>query len=108
MPVSAAVPPTLVGQVLDGRYRVLSHIADGGMATVYVALDERLDREVALKVMRPSLADDETFVSRFRREARSAARLSHPDVVAVYDQGEDERPDVPGDGATSPAARCAT
>ncbi len=90
MPVSAAVPPTLVGQVLDRRYRVLSHIADGGMASVYVALDERLDREVALKVMRPSLAADETFVSRFRREARSAARLSHPNVVAVYDQGEDE------------------
>ena len=60
------------------------------MASVYVALDERLDREVALKVMRPSLAADETFVSRFRREARSAARLSHPNVVAVYDQGEDE------------------
>jgi len=89
MPVSAAVPPTLVGQVLDRRYRVLSHLADGGMASVYVALDERLDREVALKVMRPSLAADETFVSRFRREARSAARLSHPHVVAVYDQGED-------------------
>ncbi len=88
--VSAAVPPTLVGQVLDRRYRVLSHIADGGMASVYVALDERLDREVALKVMRPSLAADETFVSRFRREARSAARLSHPNVVAVYDQGDDE------------------
>ena len=88
--VSAAVHPTLVGQVLDRRYRVLSHIADGGMASVYVALDERLDREVALKVMRPSLAADETFVSRFRREARSAARLSHPNVVAVYDQGDDE------------------
>ena len=88
--MSAAVHPTLVGQVLDRRYRVLSHIADGGMASVYVALDERLDREVALKVMRPSLAADETFVSRFRREARSAARLSHPNVVAVYDQGEDE------------------
>jgi beta-lactam-binding protein with PASTA domain/tRNA A-37 threonylcarbamoyl transferase component Bud32 len=88
--VSAAVQPTLVGQVLDRRYRVLSHIADGGMASVFVALDERLDREVALKVMRPSLAADETFVSRFRREARSAARLSHPNVVAVYDQGDDE------------------
>src|SRR3954452_6881146 len=60
------------------------------MATVYVALDERLDREVSLKVMRPSLAADETFVSRFRREARSAAPLSHPHVVAVYDQGDDE------------------
>ncbi|SER92094.1 serine/threonine protein kinase [Pedococcus cremeus] len=81
---------SLVGHVLDGRYRVLSHIADGGMATVYLALDTRLDREVALKVMRPGLAADETFVSRFRREARSAARLSHPNVVAVFDQGEDD------------------
>ncbi len=60
------------------------------MATVYVALDQRLDRQVALKVMRPDLARDETFVSRFRREARSAAKLSHPNVVAVYDQGEDD------------------
>ena len=76
--------------MLDGRYRVLSHLADGGMATVYIALDQRLDREVALKVMRPDLARDETFVSRFRREARSAAKLSHPNVVAVYDQGEDD------------------
>jgi len=76
--------------VLDGRYRVLSHLADGGMATVYVALDLRLDRKVALKVMRPDLAKDETFVSRFRREARSAAMLSHANVVAVYDQGEDD------------------
>src|SRR5665811_334983 len=68
----------------------MSHLADGGMATVYVALDQRLDRQVALKVMRPDLARDETFVSRFRREARSAAKLSHPNVVAVYDQGEDD------------------
>jgi eukaryotic-like serine/threonine-protein kinase len=68
---------------------VLSHLADGGMATVYIALDQRLDRKVALKVMRADLAKDESFVSRFRREARSAAMLSHPNVVAVYDQGED-------------------
>ncbi|MHB1472863.1 MAG: Stk1 family PASTA domain-containing Ser/Thr kinase [Dermatophilaceae bacterium] len=88
--MSSAGPSSLVGRVLDGRYRVLSHLADGGMATVYVALDERLDREVALKVMRPDLARDETFVSRFHREARSAAKLSHPNVVAVYDQGEDD------------------
>jgi serine/threonine-protein kinase len=88
--VSSGVTESLVGRLLDGRYRVLSHIADGGMATVYLALDTRLDREVALKVMRPGLAGDETFVSRFRREARSAARLSHPNVVAVFDQGEDD------------------
>jgi serine/threonine-protein kinase len=88
--VSSGVTESLVGRVLDGRYRVLSHIADGGMASVYLALDTRLEREVALKVMRPGLAADETFVSRFRREARSAARLSHPHVVAVFDQGEDD------------------
>jgi eukaryotic-like serine/threonine-protein kinase len=80
----------VVGQVLDGRYRVLSHLADGGMATVYLALDERLDREVAVKVMHDNLARDTTFVTRFRREARSAARLGHPNVVAVFDQGEDD------------------
>ncbi|GAA2491638.1 Stk1 family PASTA domain-containing Ser/Thr kinase [Terrabacter carboxydivorans] len=80
----------LVGRVIDGRYRILSHLADGGMASVYVALDGRLDREVALKIMRPGLATDDVFVERFRAEARSAARLSHPNVVAVYDQGEDD------------------
>jgi len=91
--MSTGVGPSLrepvVGRVLDGRYRVLEHIADGGMASVYLALDERLDREVAVKVMRRDLVADETFVTRFRREARSAARLSHPNVVAVHDQGED-------------------
>ena len=79
----------LVGELVDGRYRVVRHLADGGMATVLLATDTRLDRDVALKVMRPDLAADETFVSRFRREARSAARLSHPNVVPVFDQGED-------------------
>ena len=76
--------------MIDGRYRVLSHLADGGMASVYVALDARLDRDVALKIMRPGLATDAVFVERFRSEARSAARLSHPNVVAVFDQGEDD------------------
>jgi len=80
----------LIGRTLDGRYRVLRRIADGGMATVYLAVDERLDREVALKVMRQHLTHDESFVTRFRREARSSASLSHPNVVAVYDQGEDD------------------
>ena len=79
----------LVGRVIDGRYRILSHLADGGMASVYVAMDGRLDREVALKIMRPGLATDAVSVERFRSEARAAARLSHPNVVAVYDQGED-------------------
>ncbi|MGL5930139.1 MAG: Stk1 family PASTA domain-containing Ser/Thr kinase [Dermatophilaceae bacterium] len=80
----------LLGRTLDGRYRVVRRLADGGMATVYLAVDERLGRDVALKVMRPDLAHDDTFVTRFRREARSAASLSHPNVVAVYDQGEDD------------------
>ena len=69
---------------------MLSHLADGGMATVYIALDQRLERQVALKVMRADLAKDDSFVEKFRREARSAAKLSHPNVVAVYDQGEDD------------------
>lgn len=80
----------LVGRVLDGRYHVESRLARGGMATVYLALDRRLDRTVAVKVMHPQLAEDEEFVSRFIREAKSAARLSHPNVVAVYDQGADD------------------
>lgn len=79
----------LVGRLVDGRYSVVSRIARGGMATVYLATDTRLDREVALKVMHPHLADDEQFVARFHREAKSVARLSHPGVVAVYDQGAD-------------------
>lgn len=79
----------LVGQVLDGRYRVDGRIAVGGMATVYRAVDTRLDRVLALKVMHPTLAADVSFVDRFIREAKSIARLSHPNVVGVYDQGAD-------------------
>ncbi|MFE9437791.1 Stk1 family PASTA domain-containing Ser/Thr kinase [Streptomyces sp. NPDC006602] len=79
----------LVGQLLDGRYRVDARIAVGGMATVYRALDTRLDRVLALKVMHPALAADGTFVERFIREAKSVARLAHPNVVQVFDQGTD-------------------
>ncbi|MEU2419822.1 Stk1 family PASTA domain-containing Ser/Thr kinase [Streptomyces sp. NPDC007851] len=79
----------LVGQVLDGRYRVDARIAVGGMATVYRALDVRLDRVLALKVMHPGLAADGSFVERFIREAKSVARLAHPNVVQVFDQGTD-------------------
>ncbi|GEB52303.1 Stk1 family PASTA domain-containing Ser/Thr kinase [Streptomyces cacaoi] len=79
----------LVGQVLDGRYRVEARVAVGGMATVYRATDTRLDRVLALKVMHPSLATDDAFVARFIREAKSAARLAHPNVVGVFDQGTD-------------------
>ncbi|MER8159251.1 Stk1 family PASTA domain-containing Ser/Thr kinase [Streptomyces sp. NPDC094472] len=79
----------LVGQELDGRYRVEARIAVGGMATVYRAVDTRLDRVLALKVMHQSLASDAAFVDRFIREAKSVARLAHANVVAVYDQGAD-------------------
>ena len=89
-PTVSSTGDALIGRTLDGRYRVLRRIAEGGMATVYLAVDERLDREVALKVMRQHLTHDESFVTRFRREARSSASLSHPNVVAVFDQGEDD------------------
>ncbi|WP_407566546.1 Stk1 family PASTA domain-containing Ser/Thr kinase [Streptomyces sp. 184] len=79
----------MVGQMLDGRYRVDARIAAGGMATVYRALDTRLDRVVAVKVMHPSLAADASFVQRFILEAKSVAGLAHPNVVGVYDQGTD-------------------
>ncbi|GAA3216269.1 Stk1 family PASTA domain-containing Ser/Thr kinase [Actinocorallia longicatena] len=79
----------LVGQVLDGRYRVESRVARGGMATVYVGRDLKLDRIIALKVMHQHLAQDEEFVRRFIGEAKAAAALSHPNVVAVYDQRVD-------------------
>ncbi|MGZ9930492.1 Stk1 family PASTA domain-containing Ser/Thr kinase [Streptomyces sp. NC-S4] len=79
----------LVGRVLDGRYRIDARIAAGGMATVYRAVDTRLDRVLALKVMHPALAADAAFVDRFIREAKSVARLAHPNVVAVFDQGTD-------------------
>lgn len=90
--MGATLTDPLVGQLIDGRYEVLSRIARGGMATVYLATDRRLDRDVALKVMHPHLADGADgadFVSRFRREARAAARLTHPGLVAVFDQGVD-------------------
>lgn len=79
----------LVGHLLDGRYEILRKLARGGMATVYLASDRRLTRTVAIKVMHDSLGGDSDFVARFDREARAAARLSHPNVVAVFDQGMD-------------------
>lgn len=79
----------LVGRTLDGRYRVEARIAVGGMATVYRAVDTRLDRVLALKVMHPGLAADTGFVERFIREAKAVARLSHTNVVGVFDQGTD-------------------
>jgi len=90
----ATVADPLTGQVLNGRYRIGPRIARGGMASVYEALDIRLDRTCAVKVMHPALADDTAFADRLTREARAAARLSDPNVVSVFDQGED--PDVDG------------
>lgn len=79
----------LIGRLVDGRYRVRARIARGGMATVYVATDLRLERRVALKVMHGHLSDDSVFQSRFIQEARAAARLADPHVVNVFDQGQD-------------------
>lgn len=87
--MDTTVTDPLTGRLLGGRYRIGDRIARGGMATVYQAIDTRLGRSVACKVMHPGLCDDAGFVRRFVREARSAARLSHPNVVAVFDQGED-------------------
>ncbi len=85
--VSATDP--MIGRLIDGRYQVRSRIARGGMATVYLATDLRLERRVAVKVMHGHLADDSQFKQRFIQEARSAARLAHPNVVNVFDQGQD-------------------
>ena len=79
----------LLGATLDGRYRIESRIATGGMSTVYRGLDLRLDRPVALKVMDARYSGDHQFLTRFQREARAIARLKHPGLVAIYDQGND-------------------
>ena len=84
-------PEDLVGRTLDGRYRVESIAARGGMATIYLAIDLRLQRAVAVKVMHSALAEDKNFITRFEREARAAAALTHPNVVSVHDQGRDEK-----------------
>lgn len=87
--VSSKIPDVsdLSGETIDGRYQLTRIVAAGGMATIYAAMDLRLDRQVAVKVMHPHLAQDEQFVSRFIREAKAAASLSHPNIVAVLDQG---------------------
>ncbi|MFN8194963.1 MAG: PASTA domain-containing protein [Nocardioidaceae bacterium] len=88
-PYGGDLSDPLIGRILDGRYRIGTRIARGGMASVYRAADLRLDRTVAVKVMHLGLGDDREFAARFVREARAAARISHPNVVAVYDQGDD-------------------
>ena len=76
--------------IVDNRYRLIEPLGSGGMAEVYLAHDEVLDRNVALKILRSQYASDEEFVERFRREAQSAARLSHPNIVSIYDRGRSE------------------
>ena len=80
----------LIGHTLEGRYVIHSRIARGGMATVYMATDNRLHRTVAIKAMHPHLAEDPDFRNRFEQEARNAARLTHPNLVSVLDQGEEQ------------------
>ena len=77
----------LTGELIDGRYQLIRQMASGGMASIYEAVDTRLDRKVAVKIMHPHLAQDEQFVERFIREAKAAASLAHPNIVAVQDQG---------------------
>lgn len=87
--MTVAAEDPMIGRLIDGRYQIKSRIARGGMATVYLATDLRLERRVAVKVMHGHLADDSAFKARFVQEAKSAARLAHPNVVNVFDQGQD-------------------
>ncbi|HEX6208512.1 MAG TPA: Stk1 family PASTA domain-containing Ser/Thr kinase, partial [Actinomycetota bacterium] len=83
-----AAPPEMIETTVDGRYQILARVAAGGMGEVFRAHDPVLNREVALKMLHPTLAGDTDFIDRFRREARSAAKLSHPNIVAVHDWGQ--------------------
>ena len=78
------------GQKIDGRYQIIRTIGEGGMANVYLAYDTILDREVAVKILRGDLASDDKFVKRFQREAKAASSLNHPNIVEMYDVGEDD------------------
>jgi serine/threonine-protein kinase len=81
---------TLINTLFDGRYRIMRKLGSGGMADVYLAEDEELGRRVAIKILNDRHANDESFVERFRREAKNAAGLSHPNIVSIYDRGEAE------------------
>ena len=83
-------PDTLINTLFDGRYRIVRKLGSGGMANVYLAEDEDLGRRVAIKILNERYANDDLFIERFRREAKSAAALSHPNIVSVYDRGEAE------------------
>ena len=77
------------GDLIDNRYKIIKSIGEGGMANVYLAYDTILEREVAVKLLRGDLSDDEKFIRRFQREANSASSLRHPNIVEMYDVGED-------------------
>src|SRR5213595_4207582 len=85
-----AISDTLINTLFDGRYRILRKLGTGGMANVYLAEDEVLGRRVAIKILNDRHAGDDQFVERFRREAKNAASLSHPNIVSIYDRGEAE------------------
>src|SRR4030095_9908121 len=85
-----AVSDTLIHTLFDGRYRILRKLGSGGMANVYLAEDQELGRRVAIKILNDRHANDDQFVERFRREAKNAAGLSHPNIVSIYDRGEAE------------------
>ena len=85
-----AVPDTLINTLFDERYRIVRQLGTGGMANVYLAEDEVLGRRVAIKILDDRHAGDDQFVERFRREAKNAAALSHPNIVSIYDRGEAE------------------
>ncbi len=79
----------MLGRLISGRYRLIAPLGEGGMATIWRAVDEQLDREVAVKLLRPQFSSDPGFAARFKQEARSAGGLSHPNIVGVYDYGTD-------------------
>src|SRR5437667_4570047 len=85
-----AVTDTLINTLFDGRYKILRKLGTGGMASVYLAEDQELGRRVAIKILDERHAQDEQFVERFRREAKNAAGLSHPNIVSIYDRGESD------------------
>src|SRR5436189_1154659 len=85
-----AVTDQLINTLFDGRYKILRKLGAGGMANVYLAEDQELGRRVAIKILDDRHAADEQFVERFRREAKNAAGLSHPNIVSIYDRGEAE------------------
>src|SRR5882672_471445 len=85
-----AVTDQLINTLFDGRYKILRKLGTGGMANVYLAEDQELGRRVAIKMLDDRHAQDEQFVERFRREAKNAAGLSHPNIVSIYDRGEAE------------------